>query len=106
MSKFEDACESQPISDSDPLDILEVYGLNLVELEDDYCYNASDDENNGADENRNEEGEEDLFLEFISEEFSRPSSMDMDVAMEEARAAVNFFFNNKFDEAKDILKPW
>nr|CAD7393263.1 unnamed protein product [Timema cristinae] len=37
---------------------------------------------------------------------SGPSSMDLDVAMEEARAAVNFFFNNKFDEAKDILKPW
>nr|CAD7446816.1 unnamed protein product [Timema bartmani] len=35
-----------------------------------------------------------------------PFSMDLDVAMEEARAAVNFFFNNKFDEARAILKPW
>nr|CAD7587279.1 unnamed protein product [Timema genevievae] len=34
-----------------------------------------------------------------------PFSMDLDVAMEEARAAVNFFFNNKFDEARAILKP-
>ncbi|XP_063219648.1 tetratricopeptide repeat protein 39B-like [Bacillus rossius redtenbacheri] len=35
-----------------------------------------------------------------------PCSMDIDTAMEEARSAVHYFFNNKFEEAREILKPW
>lgn len=32
--------------------------------------------------------------------------MDLNTALAEAKLAVNYFFNNKFDEAKQIMKPW
>ncbi|XP_049846348.1 tetratricopeptide repeat protein 39B-like isoform X1 [Schistocerca gregaria] len=34
------------------------------------------------------------------------SSMDLESALNEARIAVNYFFNNKFDEARRTLEPW
>ncbi|KAG8316742.1 hypothetical protein J6590_043278 [Homalodisca vitripennis] len=37
---------------------------------------------------------------------SRPTSMDLDTAMQESRTAVHLFFNNKFDEAWELLRPW
>uniref|UniRef100_A0A1B6HRS6 Tetratricopeptide repeat protein 39B n=1 Tax=Homalodisca liturata TaxID=320908 RepID=A0A1B6HRS6_9HEMI len=35
-----------------------------------------------------------------------PTSMDLDTAMQESRTAVHLFFNNKFDEAWELLRPW
>ncbi|RZF37144.1 hypothetical protein LSTR_LSTR015334 [Laodelphax striatellus] len=54
------------------------------------------------------EEEEDLDDEFEDayETIPRPSEMDLETAMQEARTAVHLFFNNRFDEAWDMLKPW
>lgn len=32
--------------------------------------------------------------------------MDLDTALLEAKLAINYFFNNKFHEAKVLMKPW
>lgn len=32
--------------------------------------------------------------------------MDLDQALLESKMAINFFFNNKFDEARNLMKPW
>lgn len=34
------------------------------------------------------------------------SSMDLQTAVDEAKIAIHYFFNNKFNEAKEILLPW
>lgn len=34
------------------------------------------------------------------------SDMDLETSLAEAKLAVNYFFNNKFTEAKQILQPW
>lgn len=31
--------------------------------------------------------------------------MTLEKAVEEAQLAINYFFNNKFDEAKNLMKP-
>lgn len=31
--------------------------------------------------------------------------MNLEKAVEEAQLAINYFFNNKFDDAKDLMKP-
>ncbi|XP_075219598.1 tetratricopeptide repeat protein 39B-like [Lycorma delicatula] len=36
----------------------------------------------------------------------RASSMDLHRALQEAKIAVNLFFNNQFQDAWDVLKPW
>lgn len=33
-------------------------------------------------------------------------TMDLDIALEEAKLAIHYFFNNKFDDARNLLKPW
>jgi len=35
-----------------------------------------------------------------------PASMDLETAMQESKVAVHLFFNNKFDEAWEMLRPW
>nr|XP_018917260.1 PREDICTED: tetratricopeptide repeat protein 39B-like [Bemisia tabaci]XP_018917261.1 PREDICTED: tetratricopeptide repeat protein 39B-like [Bemisia tabaci] len=35
-----------------------------------------------------------------------PCEMDLDTALDEAKTAINLFFNNKFNEAKEMMKPW
>jgi hypothetical protein len=32
--------------------------------------------------------------------------MDLQTAVDESKTAVHYFFNNKFNEARDILQPW
>lgn len=32
--------------------------------------------------------------------------MDLEAALTEAKLAVNLFFNNKFNEAEALMKPW
>uniref|UniRef100_A0A0K8TME9 Uncharacterized protein n=1 Tax=Tabanus bromius TaxID=304241 RepID=A0A0K8TME9_TABBR len=32
--------------------------------------------------------------------------MDLDTALDEAKLAINFFFNNKFEDARNLMKPW
>ncbi|XP_055378468.1 tetratricopeptide repeat protein 39B-like [Condylostylus longicornis] len=32
--------------------------------------------------------------------------MDLDTALEEAKLAINYFFNNKFDDARNLMQPW
>lgn len=32
--------------------------------------------------------------------------MDLETSLAEAKLAVDYFFNNKFVEAKDLMKPW
>lgn len=32
--------------------------------------------------------------------------MDLEASLAEAKLAVDYFFNNKFAEAKDLMKPW
>ncbi|XP_011148351.1 tetratricopeptide repeat protein 39B [Harpegnathos saltator] len=34
------------------------------------------------------------------------TSMDLDTAIMEAKKAINLFFNNEFEKAKEILQPW
>ncbi|XP_055922377.1 tetratricopeptide repeat protein 39B-like isoform X2 [Eupeodes corollae] len=34
------------------------------------------------------------------------TEMDLDIALEEAKLAIHYFFNNKFDDARNLLKPW
>lgn len=36
----------------------------------------------------------------------RDGEMDLDRSLAEAKLAVHYFFNNKFDEAKNLMKPW
>uniref|UniRef100_H3AL96 Tetratricopeptide repeat protein 39B n=1 Tax=Latimeria chalumnae TaxID=7897 RepID=H3AL96_LATCH len=38
--------------------------------------------------------------------YFRASKMDLKVALEESAVALNLFFNNKFSEALEILRPW
>lgn len=35
-----------------------------------------------------------------------PCLMDLETAISEAKQAVHYFFNNKFQEARNILQPW
>lgn len=35
-----------------------------------------------------------------------PATMDLDSALEEAQLAIHYFLNNKFDDARNLLKPW
>lgn len=37
---------------------------------------------------------------------SLPSTMDLMTAISESKVAIHYFFNNKFYEAQEILKPW
>ncbi|MPD04832.1 hypothetical protein E2C01_100543 [Portunus trituberculatus] len=32
--------------------------------------------------------------------------MDLSTAMEEARLACSYFFNNRFEEARTLMRPW
>lgn len=32
--------------------------------------------------------------------------MDLTKALDEAKLAINLFFNNKFVEARALMKPW
>lgn len=32
--------------------------------------------------------------------------MDLERSLTEAKLAVDYFFNNKFTEAKQLMKPW
>lgn len=32
--------------------------------------------------------------------------MDLETSLAEAKLAVDYFFNNKFVEAKNLMKPW
>lgn len=34
------------------------------------------------------------------------TEMDLETSLEEAKLAVDYFFNNKFAEAKQLLEPW
>lgn len=36
----------------------------------------------------------------------RPTTMDLDTSIDEAKKAINCFFNNDFASAKRILEPW
>lgn len=35
-----------------------------------------------------------------------PDGMTFEKSMDEAQLAINYFFNNQFDEAIDLMKPW
>lgn len=34
------------------------------------------------------------------------SRIDLDSAVQEAKQAIHYFFNNQFDEARNLMKPW
>jgi hypothetical protein len=36
----------------------------------------------------------------------RVSSMDLQMSVDESKIAVHHFFNNKFNEARELLQPW
>ncbi|KAK0088393.1 hypothetical protein PV325_012176 [Microctonus aethiopoides] len=40
------------------------------------------------------------------ESLPRPSTMDLNTALEDAKKACNYFFNNDFLSAKKLLEPW
>lgn len=56
-----------------------------------------------ADNDDNDDSGE--FHDALSME-TMPTTMDLDVALEEAKLAIDYFFNNKFDDARNLLKPW
>lgn len=35
-----------------------------------------------------------------------PTDITLEMAVNEAQQAINYFFNNKFTEAKNLMKPW
>ncbi|XP_017781024.1 PREDICTED: tetratricopeptide repeat protein 39B-like isoform X2 [Nicrophorus vespilloides] len=49
--------------------------------------------------------DEDDYDEF-EDAIEMPSDMSLNKAVEEAQQAINFFFNNNFAEAKNLMKPW
>ncbi|XP_058834912.1 tetratricopeptide repeat protein 39B-like isoform X1 [Topomyia yanbarensis] len=56
---------------------------------------------------QNIEDDDDDFQDACDTEGPLPScSMDLDAALQEAKLAVNLFFNNKFTEAEALMKPW
>lgn len=36
----------------------------------------------------------------------RHSKMDLNTALADSKLAIHLFFNNKFDDAQNILEPW
>lgn len=38
--------------------------------------------------------------------FILANKMDLNKSLEEAELAVNYFFNNKFNEARELMKLW
>lgn len=46
----------------------------------------------------------DDFQDACDEEL--PADMTLDVAVKEAQQAINYFFNNKFQDAKSLMDPW
>ncbi|XP_031831245.1 tetratricopeptide repeat protein 39B-like isoform X2 [Nomia melanderi] len=49
--------------------------------------------------------EEDEFQD-AQESIPEPTSMDLDTAIMEAEKAIHWFFNNDFEKARKIMKPW
>lgn len=49
---------------------------------------------------------EDEFEDAYETQPSLPTSMDLEAAIQDAKIAVDLFFNNKYDEAWEVLKPW
>ncbi|XP_054000231.1 tetratricopeptide repeat protein 39B-like [Hylaeus anthracinus] len=49
--------------------------------------------------------EEDEFQD-AQESMPEPTSMDLDTSIMEAKKAIHCFFNNDFDEAREIMAPW
>lgn len=43
---------------------------------------------------------------LIISNLTEPCQMDLDTSLIEAKLAVNYFFNNKFVEAKQLMQPW
>ncbi|CAL8082014.1 unnamed protein product [Orchesella dallaii] len=41
-----------------------------------------------------------------SEDIARPEAMDLPCAIDEAKLAMDLFMNNKFDEARTLIRPW
>ncbi|XP_063995679.1 tetratricopeptide repeat protein 39B-like [Diachasmimorpha longicaudata] len=50
------------------------------------------------------EGEDEF--QDAQETITRPTTMDLDRAIDEAEKSINLFFNNDFESAKKILEPW
>lgn len=38
--------------------------------------------------------------------FFRPTFIDLEVGVREAQQAIHYFFNNQFDEARNLMAPW
>jgi len=55
--------------------------------------------------NNSSEIDDDDYDEF-QDAIEMPDNMTLEMSVEEAQQAVNYFFNNRFKEAKDIMKPW
>lgn len=36
----------------------------------------------------------------------RHCKMDLNTALSDSKIAIHLFFNNKFDEAQQVLEPW
>lgn len=51
------------------------------------------------------DNEDEEFQDACDMELST-SSMDLDTALSEAKLAINYFFNNKFEDARNLMKPW
>lgn len=50
-----------------------------------------------------------VYIYYIFDLFSIISAidtMDLNTALDEAKLAINYFFNNKFTEARNLMKPW
>jgi hypothetical protein len=43
---------------------------------------------------------------LFSLSFLRADSMDLSASLDEAKIALDLFMNNKFDEARTLMKPW
>lgn len=49
---------------------------------------------------------DDEFEDAYETQPSLPTSMDLQASIQDAKIAVDLFFNNKYDEAWQVLKPW
>ncbi|KAF0298677.1 Tetratricopeptide repeat protein 39B [Amphibalanus amphitrite] len=56
-------------------------------------------------------GDDDEFQDAVEEQavFTLPEHhgpMTLERSLDECRLAVRYFFNNQFDEAREIMRPW
>lgn len=47
-----------------------------------------------------------VYIDSLMHSRDSTGEMDLEKSLAEAKAAVNYFFNNKFTEAKELMQPW